>query len=170
MTWTPAHLTQAQQEQRRTEAMQRWNNPNRAETQKQLAEEFGVTRHTMRRWVKRDQAGTLQAQPRQGRPKRLSQTQRQALVTLLKQPPTVYGYTRLGWTLPLVTDLIKQKFNVKYNSDHVGRILHDLKLSPQRPQVRNVKRDEEKIKTWLFETYPSLKKVGRSGLPSDVHG
>ena len=62
----------------------------------------------------------------------------------------------------MVTLLIEEKFKISYHRDHVGKILHQLGLSVQRPQVRGVKRDDVAVANWVEEVYPALKKNMRS--------
>ena len=69
-----------------------------------------------------------------------------------------HGFERLGWTLPMVTLLIEEQFKISYHRDHVGKILHQIGLSAQRPQVRGIKRDDAAVANWVEEVYPALKK------------
>jgi len=94
----------------------------------------------------------------------LSRAQLEQLRALLEQSPAAHGFDRLGWTLPMatllimVTLLIEEQFEISYHPDHVGKILHQLGLSVQRPQVRGIKRDDVAVANWVLEVYPALKK------------
>jgi transposase len=62
------------------------------------------------------------------------------------------------WTCPRVTHLIRKEFNVTYHVDHIGRLLHSLGWSPQKPERRAIERDEKSIRNWVRYTWPHLKK------------
>jgi transposase len=57
-----------------------------------------------------------------------------------------------------VARLIAQCFCVHYHVDHVGRLLHSLGWSPQKPSRRAIERDEGGIRQWIKQTWPALKK------------
>jgi Winged helix-turn helix len=54
--------------------------------------------------------------------------------------------------------LIETTFGLVYTADHVGVMMKELGLSPQKPDQRNIRRDETKIQVWARETLPDLKK------------
>ena len=62
------------------------------------------------------------------------------------------GFATDLWTCPRVARLIAQRFNVHYHVDHIGRLLHSLGWSPQKPTRRAVRRDEEAIRRWIKPT------------------
>jgi transposase len=68
------------------------------------------------------------------------------------------GFATDLWTCPRVARLIEQRFRVHYHVDHVGRLLHALGWSPQKPTRRAIERDEEGIRRWIKQTWPALKK------------
>jgi putative transposase len=54
--------------------------------------------------------------------------------------------------------LIFSLFGIRYHVDHIGRLLHSLGWSPQRPQRRAVERNEREIQRWVKEEWPRIKK------------
>ena len=70
----------------------------------------------------------------------------------------VAGFPTDLWTCPRVAQLIAQRFRIRYHVDHIGRLLHALGWSPQKPARRAVERDEEAIRGWVKQTWPTLKK------------
>jgi transposase len=58
-----------------------------------------------------------------------------------------------------VAELIRQRLGVDYHVDHVGRLLHELGWSPQKPVRRAVERDERAIRRWVREDWPRVKKT-----------
>jgi transposase len=58
-----------------------------------------------------------------------------------------------------VSELIERRFGVCYHVDHIGRLLHDLGWSPQKPARRAIERDEQAIRRWVHEDWPRVKKT-----------
>jgi putative transposase len=56
------------------------------------------------------------------------------------------GFPTDLWTCPRVARLISSLFGVTYHVDHIGRLLHMLGWSPQKPERRAIERDEAKIR------------------------
>jgi transposase len=98
-----------------------------------------------------------------GRPRKLTDGQRQQLPTLLAQGPAAHGYGEAYlWTTKLIARLIKDRFGVEHHHDHVGVILHELGITPQVPARRAKERDEPRIAHWRETFWPDLlKKVPR---------
>ena len=65
------------------------------------------------------------------------------------------------WTCARVQQVIEEKFGVTYHVDHVGRLLHSLGFSPQRPQRRARERNEAAIEHWRRYDWPRIKKGDR---------
>ena len=68
------------------------------------------------------------------------------------------GFATELWTCPRVAEWIEQHFGVSYHVDHVGRLLHSLGFSPQKPQRRAIERDEQAIEHWVEHTWARVKK------------
>jgi transposase len=64
-----------------------------------------------------------------------------------------------------VAEVIFRRFGARYHPDHVGRLLHQLGLSWQRPARRAQERDDKEVHRWLHQTWPAIKRglrgVGR---------
>ena len=76
----------------------------------------------------------IPAIPIPGRPKRLDSQSLEKLSELIIQGPGASGYETGIWTGPLVADLIKREFKIKYSVSQVRRILHELGFSVQYPK------------------------------------
>jgi transposase len=57
-----------------------------------------------------------------------------------------------------VAEVIREEFGVVYHPAHVSRVVRELGLSLQKPMRRANQRDEQAIKRWKEERWPSLKK------------
>ena len=128
----------------------------------EVARRVGVDRRSVRRWKAaartRGEAG-VRAKPAPGRPPKLRAKQRTELQALLLKGAEAAGYHTDLWTCPRVAEVIERRFGVCYHVDHVGRLLHDLGWSPQKPARRAIERDEEAIRRWVHEQWPRVKKT-----------
>jgi len=130
-------------------------------SQAEVARCVGCHPSSVMRWRKaRDRAGAeaLKPRPASGRPPKLPPRHKQRLVQYLLQGPMKHGYRTDVWTTRRVAELIEDKFRVPYHRDHVGRLLHSLGWSHQKPKRRALQRDEEAIKQWKRKRWPRIKK------------
>ena len=126
-----------------------------------LAQQLGVTRGSVNRWLQWFEAqGTDGLRPRErpGGIPRLSPEQHQELVTLIEAGPQAAGFHTGLWTGPMIGDLIRQRFGVRYHNHHIPRLLHQLDFSVQRPRKRLARADVARQAVWLRETFPAIKK------------
>ncbi len=116
----------------------------------------------------RDEGGmaALQVRFSPGRPAKLDKRQRQRLVKLLLRGAMAHGYRTEIWTTARITRLIWKTFRVRYHRDHVGRLLHGLGFSYQKPERRALERNEDQIKRWKREEWPRIKKKPRGWVPT----
>jgi len=127
----------------------------------EVARVIGCHPSAVMRWrnaVRRGGADALRAKAVPGRPARLRRRQLERLVRLLLKGPMSRGYSTDVWTTKRIADLIAEEFGVRYHRDHVGRLLHRLKWSCQKPDRRALERNEERIEQWKREEWPRIKK------------
>lgn len=122
---------------------------------------LGVERRSVRRWKathrKKGEKG-IQAKQASGRPPKLDSKDLRKLEKSLLKGSKKAGFPTDLWTCPRIAQLIQSLFGVNYHVDHIGRILHDLGWSPQKPERRAVERDETRIKEWIKVDWPRIKK------------
>jgi putative transposase len=92
------------------------------------------------------------------RPK-LSRQQRAQLPRLLARGASAHRFPTDVWTTQRVADLIWRRFRVRYDRDHVCRLLHQFGWSWQKPTGRARERDERAIQRWVRHSWPQLKKT-----------
>ena len=100
-----------------------------------------------------------------GRPLKLDPTKRKRLVDLLLQGPIAQGYRTNLWTTARIAEVIRREFGVQYHRDHVGRLMHSLQWSPQKPERRALERNEQAIERWKQKDWPRIKKTLRGWAP-----
>ena len=101
-----------------------------------------------------------------GRPWKLNQRERKRLVRLLLKGSLAYGYRTNLWTTARIAELVEREFGISYHRDHIGRLLHSLGWSVQKPERRALERDEEEIARWKREEWPRIKKTPRGWAPT----
>lgn len=171
MAFQPTHLTRQQMEERRRLGAQmlRQNKLTRAE----IARQLGVSRSAVSQWAHQLEVGgirQLRQRTSSGRPAKLSQTQQQALLRLLKRGARRAGFPTERWTLQRIQTLIVREFQVTYSVTYLARLLKQLGWSPQVPLPRAKERDEALIRAWLSHDWPRIKKSAAIGRRNRVSG
>ena len=112
-------------------------------SQSQVARKFGVSRTTASRW-NRTLSGkgveSLRKRRAPGRPSRLTAEQLTTLTETYRAGPRAAGFETDRWTTARFAEAIFAHFGVRYDPDHVGRIMHRLGL---RTRIRRRRRVEE---------------------------
>jgi transposase len=101
-----------------------------------------------------------------GRPPKLTGRQRRRLERLLVRGAMAHGYPTELWTCSRIREVIRVHFGVDYHRDHVGRLMHDLGWSYQKPERRALERDEAEIERWKREEWPRVKKTPLGWAPT----
>lgn len=70
--------------------------------------------------------------------------------------PTAYGFESSLWTRKIVAELVKEHFNVKLGLTQIGKILSELKITPQKPTRESREQDPEEVKEWKEEKLPRI--------------
>src|SRR6266496_134896 len=99
--------------------------------------------------------------PRPGPPPKLSAGQRRLIPEFLWHGAEAYGFRGDVWTCARIAQVIEEEFGVHYHKDHVGRLLRELRWTPQVPIRRALQRDEEAIQRWRAEVWPELRRRAR---------
>jgi len=132
--------------------------------QRDIASALGVADETVSRWLARAReggAGTLLAQSAPGHPPKLSTAQKRLIPEFLWHGPEAYGFRGEVWTCARVSRVIEEEFGVRYHKDHIGRLLKELRWTPQVPITRAIQRDEQAIQCWRDEIWPELQRRAR---------
>jgi transposase len=126
--------------------------------QRDIADAFGVCEETVSRWLARARGGldALETRPRSGRPPKLSPGDKRLIPEFLWHGAEAYGFRGDVWTCGRIARVIREELGVRYHKDHVGRLLRELRWTPQVPIRRALQRDEAAIRVWRTRTRPAL--------------
>jgi len=131
-----------------------------------VARALGMTRSAVYSWLARAQQGgldALRAKPVPGRPPKLSGTQLSRVYELVVgTDPRQLRFPFALWTREMVQELIAREFQVSLSLSSVGRLLHRLGLSPQRPLFRAYQQDPEAVELWKTEVYPAIRREAQA--------
>ena len=132
-------------------------------TTAQVAARLRVTPRSVRRWKRAfDRGGedALVSKGPGGVACLLDEVQLKTLQQALDDGPAAHGWVEdQRWTLARITRLVFELFRVRYTPRGVSYLLHRIGWSPQVPQHVAVERDEEKVATWVRETWPHIKEL-----------
>jgi transposase len=103
-----------------------------------------------------------------GRPPRLGTRECRRVVRLLLRGAMAHGYATDLWTAARIAEVIERDLGVAYHRDHVGRLMHGLGWSHQKPERRALERDDKAIERWKHETWPRAKKAPRGWAPTST--
>lgn len=127
---------------------------------KEVAEMLEVTRRSVNRWQQEAQKPKKrQASCVRGRPRKLGPKQVKRLEKALDRGAYAFGYAGDYWTLDRIGQAIWQLFEVRYDPSGVWHVLQRMGWSCQRPQRRDLRRDEQEIAQWKEQVFPEIKKV-----------
>ncbi len=135
----------------------------------EIARRMGCHASSVLRWRDAVQSGgkdALKAKPASGRPPRLTSKQKERLVRLLSKGAMAYGYRTELWTTQRIADLIEHHLGVKYHRNHVGKLLHQIGWSHQKPERRAIERNETAIAEWKRSVWPRVKKTPQGWRPT----
>ncbi len=149
-----------------------------------IAKTLGFHRSAVYQWLKRynaDNVDGLKYKKIPGKQPTLNKAQKQKIFDIVtSKNPLQLKFAFALWTRAMVKDLILEKFAIKLSEVSVGRLLHELGLTPQRPLRRAYQQNPERVECWLKEEYPAIRKEAKAakatiyfgdeaGVRSDYH-
>ncbi len=135
----------------------------------EVARQIACSASSVMRWRDMRRAGgakALRVRSSPGRPLKLGRERRAGLLKVLLAGALASGYSTQLWTTARIAEVIRRKFGVRYHRDHVGRLMHRLGWSHQKPKKRALERDETAIRRFVREDWPRLKKTPRGWVPT----
>jgi transposase len=135
----------------------------------EVARQIGCSASSVMRWREMRSAGGtkgLRVRSSPGRPPKIGAASCTVLLRILLAGAFASGYPTQLWTTARIAEVIRRKFHVRYHRDHVGRLMHRLGWSHQKPRKRALERDETAIRRFVRQEWPRLKKTPRGWVPT----
>ena len=124
---------------------------------------LGLTRPRIYEWIAKYREGGIEAlrsSKASGRPPKLPGTALQKIYNLVVgRDPRQLKFPFALWTRSMVRELIRREFDVRMSDVSVGRLLHKLGLSPQRPVRRAFQQNQPLVVDWMANDFPEIKKM-----------
>jgi transposase len=133
-------------------------------SQEAIAELLEVSQASVSLWLQRYRAGGvagLARRPGSGPHPRLTLEHKAELLTILQGGAQAAGFEGDIWTCQRVAQVIEREWGVHYHPSHVSLLLRQLGLSPQKPALRAMQRDEPAIERWVTERWPQIQAQAR---------
>jgi transposase len=125
-----------------------------------VARVLGVNPRSVFRWLADYASGgqkALQAKPIPGRPPKLGSEQMAWLAGAVRDTaPLQHRFEFALWTLRLIGELVERQFGIALSRSAVGRAMHVLGFTPQRPLYRATQRDPVLVERWQREAFPAI--------------
>ena len=135
------------------------------ESPKEVTRSFRLGEKTIFRWLRKARSEGLDALspiPRTGRNRALNDLEAEEVKRwVVGGDPRQYGFDFGLWTRQIVADLIRDRFNISLSLTAVGKLLHRLGLTPQKPLRRAYERDQAAVEKWQHEVYPEIQKAAK---------
>ena len=150
----------------------------------EVAAALGLHLRTVQRWAREYRRGgekALVAKPLFGRPTKLSEKQQRELRRIVvDKNPMQMKFPFALWTRDLIGKLIQERYGVSLSRSAVGRLLHRMALSAQKPKYQAWQQDAEAVRRWKEKEYPAIVKQAKkhgaeiyfqdeAGVRSDYH-
>jgi transposase len=145
---------------------------------------LGFSRARIYEWLARYREGGIEALRFKGIPgkkPKLSEGDLKKLARIITDKnPRQLKFEFALWTRSMVRKVIMDEFGVILSEAQVGRLLHKMGMSPQKPLHRAWQRDPQRVQRWLDEEFPAIQKLAKkeraqiffgdeAGVRSDYH-
>ena len=104
-------------------------------TQSQVARRYGVSRTTASRWQRSIVVKGVDGMRKRratGRPSRLTADHVETIRVMYCEGACAHGFPTDRWTTGKLAEAIERRFGIRYDQDHVGRLMHKFGLRERR--------------------------------------
>lgn len=123
-----------------------------------------VSEESIRLWIKRyllEGPKGLISKKGQGRPAKLTKSQRKELDKLITEGPVKAGFSGACWRSPMIQILIYKKFGVFFSVNYIAQLLKNMGFSYQKATFASDHKDAEKRKKWLENIWPEILELAK---------
>lgn len=125
---------------------------------------LGFHRSCIYDWLKLYRKGgykALKSSKAKGPEPKIGRTEEKKLIRWLMKDPRQLHFDFGLWTLEMIQELIRQKFNKEMHVTTVSRLLDRIGFTHQKPLFRAWQQDPEKVQRWFEEEYPAIQKEAK---------
>jgi transposase len=125
---------------------------------------LGVHRSSIHNWINRyKETGKVQRfyGSNVGRPSSINEKNGRALLKILKQPASNFGYETDFWTRPRIIQVARAKLSLKLTKTAVLRFCKRFELSYKKPETRYYEANTKEQKAWQNTVVPKIKGIVR---------
>ncbi len=97
----------------------------------------------------------------QGRPPKLTKTQRKELAELIKAGPQAAGYESGCWSALMIQDLIQRHFGVEYHPHYICTLLNNMGFSFQKARFVSDHLNEAARIQWMSQSWPKIIRMAK---------
>ena len=130
------------------------------ESQAAVSASLEVHPRTVCKWMAWHRAkgeAALRSRKASGRPPALSHDEVAGLrSTIVGKNPLQLNFGTALWTIPILQQLIASKFGKALHATTIGRLLHRIGLTPQKPSRRAFQRDDAECERWAADVFPAI--------------
>ena len=94
-------------------------------------------------------------------PKLTDQQMSQLRGWLVGRDPRQFQFDFALWTRKIVRELIRRQFGVEMTPQGIGKLLHRIGLSPQRPLYRAYQQNPQAVRRWREQEFPAIREQAR---------
>ncbi len=127
----------------------------------EVAEAYGIDRTTLYRWVTRSETVGLERKAGSGRPRLLGDLTENALVKIVLQSATAFGFETDLWTIGRLHRVVQETYETEISLDTIWRRLREAGLTYQKPERQYFQMDEEARNEWMRIEAPKIRRTVR---------
>lgn len=127
----------------------------------EVADAYCIDRTTLFRWVTRHRASGLDGLQRKcgsGRPRLLSALDETALLDIVLQPATDFGFETDLWTIGRLHRVVQEVYHTTISHDTIWRRVRDAGLTYQKPERQYFQLNEDARAEWMRNEAPAIRK------------
>jgi transposase len=127
----------------------------------EVAQAYSIDRVTLFRWVTRHSKNGLDGLQRKsgsGRPRLLSALDQSALLDIVLQPATAFGFETDLWTIRRLHHVVQEVHHTTISQDTIWRRVRDAGLTYQKPERQYFQLDEKAREEWMRTVAPAIRR------------
>lgn len=131
----------------------------------EVGRSYGLGARTIYKWLRMAREHGLEGlspKARSGRNRMLSELEEEEVKRwVIGGDPRQHGFDFGLWTRQIISELILKEFDIEMSITSVGKLLHRLGLTPQKPVRRAYERDDEEVQHWREKVYPKIRQEAK---------